>query len=116
MSFSQPKKLGKYEIVDVLGKGAMGIVYRAVEPSLRRHVAVKTMSAEFLNDDELRQRFHREAQSAGQLQHENIVTVHELLEDEGTTYIVMELLEGASLHALIHKGNPLDIAEKLSQS
>ena len=114
MSFSQPRKLGKYEIVDVLGKGAMGIVYRAFEPSLGRHVAVKTMSGEFLNDDELRQRFCREAQSAGQLQHENIVTVHELLEDEGTTYIVMELLEGASLHALIHNGNPLDIAEKLS--
>jgi serine/threonine protein kinase len=72
------------------------------------------MSGEFMNDGELRQRFCREAQSAGRLQHANIVTVHELLEDEGTTYIVMELLEGASLYALIRKGNALDIAEKLS--
>ena len=114
MSLSQPKKLGKYEIGGVLGKGAMGIVYRAFEPSLGRQVAVKTMSGEFMNDDELRRRFCREAQSAGQLQHTNIVTVHELLEDEGKTYIVMELLEGASLYVLIRQGNALDIAEKLS--
>ena len=114
MSPSPPTKLGKYKIAHVLGKGAMGVVYRAVDTSLGRQVAIKTMSGDFLNEDELLQRYLPEAQSAGQLQHPTIVTVHELLEDGGTAYIVMELLEGASLYALIRKGNPLDIAEKLS--
>jgi hypothetical protein len=114
MSKSHPSKIGKYEIVSELGKGAMGVVYRATDPSIGRQVAIKTMTGDFLKDNELRLRFLREARSAGQLQHPNIVTVHELLEENGEAYIVMELLEGASLYSLIRKRGSLDIAQKLS--
>jgi serine/threonine protein kinase len=114
MSQIHPSKIGKYKIDSVLGKGAMGVVYRATDPSLGRQVAIKTMSGDFLQDKELRLRFLREARSAGQLQHPNIVTVHELLEENGDAYIVMELLEGASLYSLIRKRGALDIAQKLS--
>ncbi len=114
MSQLQSRKIGKYEIKSVLGKGAMGVVYRAVDPDIGRQVAIKTMSGEFLNDEELRIRFLREAQSAGRLQHPNIVTVFELFEEEGTAYLVMELLEGASLYSLLKQKRPLDISEKLS--
>ena len=114
MSQQPSGKIGKYEIKSVLGKGAMGVVYRALDPDIGRDVAIKTMSGEFLNDKELRIRFLREAQSAGRLQHPNIVTVFELFEQEGTAYLVMELLEGASLYSLIKQKRPLDISEKLS--
>lgn len=114
MSQHPSGKIGKYEIKSVLGKGAMGVVYRALDPDIGREVAIKTMSGEFLNDKELRIRFLREAQSAGRLQHPNIVTVFELFEEEGTAYLVMELLEGAPLYSLIKHKRPLDISEKLS--
>jgi serine/threonine protein kinase len=92
----------------------MGVVYRAKDPGIGRQVAIKTMSGDFLQDNELRLRFLREARSAGQLQHPNIVTVHELLEESDNAYIVMELLEGASLYSLIRKRGSLDIAQKIS--
>ncbi len=113
MPAAHPKKVGKYDVVSVLGHGAMGVVYRAVDSGLGRQVAIKAMSTDLPPDSEFRLRFVREARAVAKLQHPNIVTIHELVEEEGTQYIVMELLEGASLSTLKRK-RPLELAEKLS--
>ena len=94
-----PEKIGKYEILSELGRGAMGTVYKARDPVLDREVAIKTMSEELLADQEMRERFFREAKSAAQLQHINIVTIYELGKIEvgdgvEKPFIAMELLEG----------------------
>jgi serine/threonine-protein kinase len=113
-----PQKIGKYEIRGLVGKGAMGVVYNAVDPALGRAVAIKTLSlsarAVAPNEVEMRLRFLREARSAGMLQHPNIVTVHELFEEGGTAYLVMELLEGAALSSLLKRKKPLTLGERLS--
>jgi hypothetical protein len=109
------QKIGKYEIVSVLGRGAMGVVYRAFDRGIGRQVAIKTLSGALPDDSEFRLRFIREARSLGQLHHPNIVTVHDFFEEAGTAYLVMELLEGASLHWLIrNKTKALVLEEKLS--
>ena len=71
-------KLGKYVIKSELGHGAMGVVYLAEDPRLHRPVALKTMSPSVAGDPELLQRFYREAESAGQLRHPNIVTIYDI--------------------------------------
>ena len=109
-----PTRLGKYEIVAKIGQGAMGEVYKAVDPVLGREVAVKTMSREIGADPELRRRFHREAQQAGRLNHPNVITVYDYGEEQGQVYIAMELLEGWDLKDLIASGHRLSIGEKFS--
>ncbi len=113
-----PQKIGKYEVRGLVGKGAMGVVYNAVDPALGRAVAIKTLSLSALSgsphEAELKLRFLREARSAGMLQHPNIITVHELFEEAGTAYLVMELLEGASLSSLLRRKKELTPGEKLS--
>jgi serine/threonine protein kinase len=108
------KRLGKYEIVAKIGQGAMGEVFRAHDPVLGRDVAIKTMSAGVGADDELRKRFHREAQSAARLNHPNIITVHDFGEEQGHIYMAMELLEGDDLKDLITRQSPLSLQQKLS--
>ena len=99
----QHEKLGRYRIVGELGRGAMGAVYRAVDPLIEREVAIKTLlqdlPAEIL--DEVRERFLREARSAGRLNHPNIVTIFDVGQDAGVAYIAMELLEGRSLQQML---------------
>ncbi len=111
-----PQKIGKYEVRGLVGKGAMGVVYNAVDPALGRAVAIKTLSAlsGSPHEAELKLRFLREARSAGMLQHPNIITVHELFEEGGTAYLVMELLEGASLSSLLGRKKELTLGERLS--
>ncbi len=110
-----PSKVGKYDVRGLVGRGAMGVVYSAVDPALGRSVAIKTMSiAESPNEAELRLRFLREAQAAGQLQHPNIITVHELFEEGDTAYLVMELLEGAALSSILKRKKSLSLGQKLS--
>ena len=87
-------KIGKYEVVDLLGKGGMGVVYKATDPRIGRLVAIKMMTGGFAENAGLRKRFYREAQSTGTLQHPNIVIVHDLGEHAGNPYLVMEFLEG----------------------
>jgi serine/threonine protein kinase/tetratricopeptide (TPR) repeat protein len=106
-------RIGKYEIVGKLGQGAMGLVHKAWDPILNRHVAIKTMTAESGADEELRKRFQREAQSAAQLNHPNIITVYDFGEEDGRAYMAMELLQGNDLKNLI--GNTsVTLDEKLS--
>jgi serine/threonine protein kinase len=93
-----PDFIGRYRVIERIGKGAMGAVYSAVDEHLGRRVAVKLMLAAFEDDSELRERFHREAKVTGQLTHRNIVTVFDLGEHRGRPFIVMELLDGLPLN------------------
>jgi hypothetical protein len=99
------EKIGKYEIIDLLGKGAMGIVYKALDPDIGREVAIKTIRFDLISDDdekdELMLRFIREARSAGKLVHPNIITIHDVGKEKDMTYIVMQCIEGPSLQNLI---------------
>ncbi|PYQ57963.1 MAG: hypothetical protein DMF58_16840 [Acidobacteria bacterium] len=109
-------KLGRYEIVRELGKGAMGVVYLAKDPLIGRLVALKTIRAARGDDDETRefqQRFIREAQAAGILNHPAIVTVHDIGQDEpsGTNFIAMEFVEGQNLKEILAQGRPLSFDE-----
>jgi serine/threonine-protein kinase len=97
-----PERFGRYEVIDEIGDGAMGRVYRAWDPGVNRVVAVKTIKSEYLTRetaDEYLRRFRREAQSAGGLNHPAIVRVFDL----GDDFLVMELLEGRTLHRLIRE-------------
>jgi hypothetical protein len=107
-------KLGKYELIQELGRGAMGIVYRARDPIINRLVALKTIIKGVAQDPALLQRFYREAQSAGGLQHPNIVTIYDMGEEAGTPYIAMELVEGESLEQVIARRAPLPLSLKLT--
>ena len=93
------KTLGRYRIVGELGRGAMGAVYRAIDPVIDREVAIKTLLPNLPSDVmlEVRNRFIREARSAGRLSHPNIVTIYDVGEQDGVAYIAMELLRGHSL-------------------
>ena len=108
------QKLGKYTLVEKLGEGAMGSVYKAYDDVLDRYVAVKTMAEDIKWDPELKVRFYREARSAAGLHHPNIVTIHDLGEDGKITYIVMELLQGQDLKSIIKNQAPLPVEKKLS--
>jgi eukaryotic-like serine/threonine-protein kinase len=97
MSLSVGTKIGAYEIVAPLGAGGMGEVYRATDTRLGREVALKVLPASFSRDAERLKRFEQEARAAGQLNHPNILTVHEFGMHDGAPYVVSELLEGETL-------------------
>jgi hypothetical protein len=107
-----PKNIGRYEILNELGHGAMGIVYKAQDPKIGRVVAIKTLSAAGQGDEleQYRARFLVEAKSAGRLNHPNIVTVHDVTEDEfGRPCLVLEFVEGTTLDRLVLE-EPMTIA------
>jgi len=109
-----PEKIGKYTIVERIGRGGMGYVYRAIDPLLKRDVALKTMLKDVSEDSELRSRFTREAQSAGGLRHPNIVTIYDLGEDDqGCPFIAMEFLTGTDLEQIIKNKIELLLPKKL---
>ncbi|MCH7747979.1 MAG: serine/threonine protein kinase [Acidobacteria bacterium] len=107
------KRLGRYELLDRLGKGGMGIVYRARDTKLDRPVAVKLLLGDLEGDDETRERFLREARAAGELNHRNIIQIYDFGEDGGRAFIVMELLEGANLNELLKTHPDLSLDRKL---
>ncbi|MGB2887843.1 MAG: serine/threonine-protein kinase [Candidatus Acidiferrales bacterium] len=106
-------KLGKYELIRELGRGAMGVVFQARDPLIGRLVALKTITAGVAENPDLRERFYREAQAAGNMQHPNVVTIYDLGEADAIPYIAMEYLEGESLEKLISRRSPLPLAQKL---
>jgi serine/threonine-protein kinase len=106
-------QLGKYRIDGVLGKGAMGVVYKAFDPHIERTVALKTIRKELFSEDqqlELIGRFKNEAQAAGRLNHPNIVTVYDYGEDDESAYIAMEFVDGTPLGTLMVPGQPSALA------
>ena len=107
------KRIGKYEVIDLLGRGGMGLVYRAFDRQLNREVAIKTVTEGFTRDQEMLQRFYREAAKTGALKHPNIVIVYDLGEQDGFPYIVMEYLSGEPLDRLIQSAKPQPLAFKL---
>ena len=105
--------IGKYHILELVGEGAMGVVYKARDSVLDRTVAVKVMNDAIARQDELRTRFLREAQAAASLQHPNVVSIYDLGEVDGHLYIAMEFVQGADLEALMRTHEPLSLQEKL---
>lgn len=97
------EKIGRYEIVSELGRGAMGLVYRAVDPNIGRTVALKTMRLDVhgMEHDEMLRRFKYEARAAGLMNHANIVTIYDADEVDGLFYIAMEYLEGDTIQSLM---------------
>jgi len=108
------QQIGKYRVVRLIGEGGMGRVYEALDPMINRRVAIKTISQNVLDSPEARGRFVREAQAAGQLSHPNLITIHDIAEDNGVPFIVMEYLEGEELTSIIAKGRlALDVKLRL---
>ncbi|MGV7210373.1 serine/threonine-protein kinase [Oxalobacteraceae bacterium A2-2] len=107
------EQLGKYRIESILGKGAMGVVYKAFDPHIERVVALKTVRKELFSDAqqaELINRFKNEAQAAGRLQHPNIVMVYDYGEDSESAYIAMEFIDGTPLNTLMVPDQPTPLA------
>src|SRR5262245_16494790 len=104
---------GRYEILDKLGEGAMGVVYRAQDAALGRVVALKMLSAELGGEEELHQRFQREAEAIGRLSHPHIVTVYDMGDAEGQLYMAMELLEGQDMRKLVERGRAIPLADRV---
>jgi TolB-like protein/Flp pilus assembly protein TadD len=107
--------IGRYRILARLGGGGMGVVYEAEDLRLGRHVAVKVLPDDLLDDPQARERFEREARAASALNHPNICSVHEIVEQSGHSCIVMELLKGRTLRSEIGK-RPLDVERLLELS
>src|SRR3954470_8272531 len=109
-----PLKLGKYEILRELGRGAMGVVYEAFDPSIERTVALKTIRRDQLEGDdaaEMITRFQREAKAAGRLNHPNIVAIYDFGEDKDTTFIAMEVVIGRELKQHFSQDERFEMAD-----
>jgi tetratricopeptide (TPR) repeat protein/tRNA A-37 threonylcarbamoyl transferase component Bud32 len=108
-------RIGKYDIVKPLGKGAMGIVYKAKDTRLDREVALKVMVAGIADDPELKQRFEREAKAVAKMTHPNVVMVFDFdYHTDGSPFIAMELLNGQDLQKAMRTPPPMDVERKVS--
>jgi eukaryotic-like serine/threonine-protein kinase len=110
------EKVGKYQILGILGKGGMGIVYKGLDPDIEREVAVKTIRFDTLVDgpvkEEMLTRVIREAKAAGRLSHPNIITIYDVIRESDLTFIVMQYVDGRTLQSLIESGktfSPQDV-------
>jgi len=112
-SGAAPQFIGRYRIVERIGKGAMGLVYSANDETVGRRVAVKVMMADLEDEPETRERFYREARVTSQLVHRNIVTVYDLGEDHGRPFIVMELLDGVPLGEYLQRPDARSLDAKI---
>jgi len=110
------KQLGRYEILSELGQGAMGVVYKAVDPLIDRTVAIKTINLNLSKDElvDFEERFNREAKSAGRLSHPNIVTIYDVGRADHVAFMAMEYLEGRELKEIVASGEVLQ-PERISE-
>jgi eukaryotic-like serine/threonine-protein kinase len=112
MAEARPETLGRYKVLDVVGRGAMGVVYKAIDPAIDRIVAIKTINLS-LNEDELAEyeaRFQQEIKAAGRFNHPNIVTIYDVGRTDEVAYMAMEFLHGRELKDLLAAGQRLDVA------
>jgi serine/threonine-protein kinase len=105
--------IGRYRILEKVGQGGMGVVYRAQDTLLERVVALKVISTSIEDNPELRERFFREARAAGQLSHRNVITIHDLGEHDGQPYLAMEFLTGEDLQHRLARQEPMSLRRKL---
>ena len=110
MTLQPGQMVSHHKLIEKIGEGGMGVVYKALDTKLNRHVAIKFMPAELTADSERRMRFEREAQAAAALSHTNIAVIHEVGDHDGTPFIVMEFLEGQSLREKV-EGRTLSTRE-----
>jgi len=108
-----PGHIGRYELLERIGKGGMGVVHRARDKVLDRQVAIKMLAGDLETSEVTRERFFREARSAGQLAHRNIITIYDFGEENGRAYIVMELLYGESLTSLMARVTDLPLERRI---
>jgi serine/threonine-protein kinase len=109
---SLPERIGRYQIIERIGRGAMGVVYRAHDSAMGRDVALKVLTADLEDDPDIRVRFHREAEAAARLSHPNIITIFDVGEDGDRFFMVMELLRGATLREFL-KQNDAALSHKI---
>jgi serine/threonine protein kinase len=112
----EASKLGRYAILSELGRGAMGVVYKATDTALERTVAVKTvnMALEREGAEKYEARFYQEARAAGSLNHPNIVTVYDVGKEGNVAYMAMEFIEGEELRSLLSAGRALPVSQAVS--
>src|ERR1700730_12272428 len=113
MSTPVAQQIGRYEILQEIGRGAMGVVFKGRDPLIGRAVAVKTITYGVAESTDLLERFYREARAAGGVQHPNIVTIYEMAESGGAPFIAMEYLEGESLDRLIARKPTLPLGTRV---
>ena len=114
VALGTPEHVGRYRIVERVGRGAMGTVYRARDEAMARDVAIKILAADLEDDPELRVRFLREAQAAARLTHPNIITIFDFGEHDGHSFIVMELLQGATLKEYLRGQSRIPLEQKIN--
>jgi len=115
MSLEVGRQLGSYEIVSLLGKGGMGEVYRARDLKLKRDVAIKILPEEFSRDHDRVTRFQREAEVLASVNHTNIASIYDLQETNGSSFLVLELVEGETLAERIQRvALPIDEALQIA--
>ena len=114
MATDHPQKIGKYEVQGILGRGGMGVVYKAFDPAIHRQVAIKTITKSAMDPSELQYaiaRFRHEAQAVGRLTHPRIAAIFDYGEDAEIAYIVMELVNGKSLYEHLQNKAKFELAE-----
>lgn len=100
------RTLAHYEILEEISRGGMGVVYKAFDPKLQREVAIKVLPPELVVDPERKRRFIQEARAAAALNHPYIATIFDIVEAEGVSFIVMEMIEGEHLGDLLARETP----------
>ena len=114
---SKKSHIGRYKLGEKLGEGATGVVYRAHDPVMNRSVAIKSVKAESMTEEQIKHaldEFRHEAEIAGKYAHENIVTIYDVISDDSLDYIVMEYVPGRSVMDYLIAVGPMDVDETLS--
>ena len=106
-------RIGGYEIINKVGEGGLGVVYKARQVSMGRIVALKVLHPKWANDDEFKKRFLLEARLVGRLSHQNLIQVYDVGRDRGTLYFSMEFIDGATVEDMLEKEGPLSLERSL---
>src|SRR5204863_8553960 len=104
-------RLGPYEVLEEIGRGGMGVVYKALDPALHRVVAIKVLAPQLAVSATARKRFTREGRAAAAVVHDHVITIHAVEEFKGLPYLVMQYVAGLSLHEKLEQTGPLPVAE-----